>query len=60
MTRVTYETRRRTHVERDYCAEREHDDKQLRSEGRAPITIRLADLSPWARLSYAPLLGMSA
>ena len=35
-------------------------DEQERSDRRVTMTVRLADLSPWQRLTYAPLLAMTA
>jgi DNA-binding Lrp family transcriptional regulator len=49
------ERRKRNDGERFACVERADVQPQGRSEERAPLNIRLAALSPWAALAYAPI-----
>jgi hypothetical protein len=50
-----------THAdERNVRGEREHGQEQGRSDRRVTRVIRLAELSPWAQLGYAPLLRRTA
>ncbi len=58
--RVVNETRQSNGHQRYAGAERTHQDKQERSEGRAAHTLRLAAFSPWHQLAYAPLTTVSA
>jgi hypothetical protein len=55
--RVTNETRERDDHKRDAGDERNHAVPKERSDGRTPRLVRIADLSPWAQLAYAPLIA---
>jgi hypothetical protein len=60
ITRVT-KRKPQTHAhERNVRVERDNGQEQGRSDRRVTRVIRLAELSPWAQLGYAPLLRRTA
>lgn len=52
-------TRKRRDNQRNDGVERDDDEMQGRSDERAPLKVRFAELSPWAQLAY-PILRRTA